>query len=313
MRVFVTGVAGFIGSNLADRLLREGTAVRGMDDLSAGTRSQVPAGVDFVQGDITTADLRGPMAGSDVLFHLAAFSSVSGCQRDPERAAAVHAMGTARVLEAAVAAGVRKVIAAETAAVYEGTSIYPTPETEDCPRSFYGVTKRCGGQLVEAYGRHRALRTTLLRYFNVYGPRQDYRREINPVIPAFVLALLRGEAPIIYGDGRKRRDFIHVDDVNDFHVLSMTSEQTNGGVFNLGTGRATSINELLAIVQGHLRATVPPVYRPDQPGEAAVTQADISRAAALGWRPRVELEDGIESCVAFLSEVVVSGVAGEAR
>jgi UDP-glucose 4-epimerase len=313
LRVFITGVAGFIGSNLADRLLAEGASVGGIDDFSAGTRAQVPAGVDLVEGDITTADLRGPMAGTSVLFHLAAFSSVSGCQRDPERAAAVHAIGTARVLAAAAEVGVRKVIAAETSAVYEGTSTYPTPETEDCPRSFYGITKRCGGQLVEAYGRHRALPVTLLRYFNVYGPRQDYRREIRPVIPAFVMALLRGEAPVIYGDGEKRRDFIHVDDVNDFHVLALTDERTNGGVFNLGTGRATSINELLSIVQRLLGTRMSPVHRPDLEGEAPITQADISRAAALGWRPRLRLEDGIETCVSFLRAVRDDGRVNLAR
>ncbi|HXP19459.1 MAG TPA: NAD-dependent epimerase/dehydratase family protein [Streptosporangiaceae bacterium] len=311
MRVFITGIAGFVGSNLARRLLAEGFSVGGIDDLSAGLPSQVPAQADFAAGDITTADLASAMRGADVVFHLAAFSSIPGCQRDLVRAAAVHAVGTARVLQAAHEAGVSKVIAAETAAIYEGTTLYPTPETEDQPRTFYGVTKRCVGQFVNAFAQDRKVRATTLRYFNVYGPYQDYRREVAPLIPAFILALLRGEPPVIYGDGSKSRDLIHIDDVNGFHLLAIHDQRTDGQVFNLGTGHATSVSEVLTLVRARLGAGQPPVYRPDLPAEAPRTQADISRARTLGWEPRIGLREGIESCIEFLRPIAAqAAIAG---
>lgn len=311
MRAFITGIAGFIGSNLAQRLLAEGYSVGGIDDLSSGLLSQVPAGADYVTGDITSADLGALMQGSSVVFHLAAFSSIPGCQHDLVTAASVHAVGTARVFEAAYETGAEKIVAAETAAVYEGTDIYPTPESEDNPRTFYGVTKRCVGRFLEAFAEYRKIRATTLRYFNVYGPNQDYRRAVAPVVPAFILALLRGEPPVIYGDGTKSRDLIHIDDINDFHVLTIGDERTDGQVFNLGTGLATTVNEVLELVQDRLGVGLPPVYRPDLPAEAPRTQADITRARAVGWQPRIGLREGIDSCLEFLRPVAAhSGTAG---
>jgi len=309
MRVFITGIAGFIGSNLARRLLAEGFSVAGVDDLSAGLLSQVPAGTDFMEADITSADLVPALRGSRVMFHLAAFSSIPGCQRDLVRAASVHGVGTAKVLHAADAAGVRKIIAAETAAIYEGTTTYPTPESEDKPRTFYGITKRCVGQFVHSFAEDRGIAATTLRYFNVYGPNQDYRREIAPVVPAFIFALLRGEAPVIYGDGSKSRDLVHIDDVNDFHLRAIHDERTSMQVFNLGTGRATTVRQVLELVQERLGLRREPVYLPDLPAEAPRTQADISRARRVGWQPRVSLEDGIDSCIEFLRPIAEQSVA----
>jgi UDP-glucose 4-epimerase len=297
MQVFITGVAGFIGSNLADRLLAEGMSVRGMDDLSAGLRSQVSPEVDFIEDDITTADLETAMRGADVVFHLCAYSSVTECQRHVSRAAAIQVVGTARVLEAMAATGVRRILAAETSAVYEGTAVRPTPETEEAPQTFYAITKRCTGQLIHAFAKKEGLAATTFRYFNVYGPKQDYRRAIAPVIPAFIRDLILGNTPTIYGDGTKARDFIHVDDVNDFHLLALDEERTVGRVFNLGTGRVTTVSEILRIVEALVGVSVTPVYQPDETPEAPFTQADITRARSVGWEPKIVLEDGIASCL----------------
>lgn len=301
MQVAITGVAGFIGSNLAQSLMADGHQLRGIDDLSTGLREQVPEGVEFVRGDILTADLDNVFRGADAVFHMAAHTSVIGCQDDVERATDVNCSGTARVLEAVLRCGVRKVIAAETSAVYEGTAIYPTPETVDAPRSIYAITKRCSGLLVHAYAADHRMAATTLRYFNVYGPNQDYRRRFAPVIPSFAMALLSGKEPVIYGDGKKSRDFIYISDVNRFHLLALHSEAVNGEVYNLGTGHSTSVASVLEKVQAHLGKRTSPKHVAPKSMEAEFTQADIAKACSLGWAPEVTLDQGIESTIAHLA------------
>jgi nucleoside-diphosphate-sugar epimerase len=201
-RAVVTGVAGFIGSNLADRLLAEDYAVTGLDNLSYGVLEQVPAGVDFRKEDIRGDTLERLFRGADVVFHLAAKNCVADCQADPVETADINVVGTVRVLEAARRAKVPKVVYAESSALYEGVSRMPTPEGEVRPQSFYAVSKLAGMVFADAYRRWSAMRITALRYFCVYGPRQDYRRTIHPVMSAFIIKLLKGERPVIYGSGR---------------------------------------------------------------------------------------------------------------
>jgi UDP-glucose 4-epimerase len=149
------------------------------------------------------------------------------------------------------------------------------------------------------------MQTTALRYFNVYGPRQDYRRTIPPAISAFIIRLLRRERPAIYGSGEKRRDFIYIDDVNDFHLRCLSDERTIGNVYNLGSGTNHSILELYRQVARLLDSTIEPEHRPDLPGEAQATLADISAARALGWQPRVDLEDGLARTIRYIREHVL--------
>ncbi|HEX3549022.1 MAG TPA: NAD-dependent epimerase/dehydratase family protein [Candidatus Elarobacter sp.] len=304
MRIAVTGVAGFIGSNLADRLLAEGHAVVGIDNLAYGPREQIPAGVDFREADVRERGLDAHLHGCDAIFHLAAKNCIADCQDDPVETAAVNVTGTVNVFDAARRAGVRRVIYAESSAVYEGSDVLPTPETELAPRSFYAISKLAGMAFAEGFARFAGLELTGLRYFGVYGPRQDYRRTIPPVTSAFILALLRGERPVIYGSGEKRRDFIYVDDVNDFHLLCLRDPRTIGETYNLGFGTPYSVNELYAHVATLLGSPLEPLHRPDLEGEAQTTHADIAKARALGWEPKVDLDEGLRRSIDYIETVV---------
>lgn len=305
--VAITGVAGFIGSNLADRLLSEGYRVIGIDDLSYGVIEQVPEGVEFHRIDIRAPELERTLRGAEVVFHLAAKNCISDCQSDPVETASINVFGTVNVFEAARSAGVRKVIYAESSALYEGSEVFPTPEEAIAPESFYAASKLAGRHFAEAYARFTDLTFTALRYFCVYGPRQDYRRTIPPVMSAFIIRLLEGTRPTIYGTGEKRRDFVFVDDVNDFHLLCMHDERTDGRVFNLGSGRSHSIREIYDGIRDLLGSELEPLYAEDLPGEAIETRADITAAEELGWSPRVELREGLRRSIAYIREHVVRG------
>jgi UDP-glucose 4-epimerase len=304
-RVAITGVAGFIGSNLADRLVREGHSVVGIDNLSYGVREQVPAEVEFHQKDIRDSDLAGLFQGCQAIFHLAAKNCIPDCQRDPVDTVSINVLGTTQVFEAACRAGVPKVIYAESSALYEGSKLLPTPESELYPESFYSLSKMAGYQLAEGFRRDRGLIITALRYFCVYGPRQDYRRTVPPLMSAFLLKLLAGEQPTIYGNGSKRRDFVFVDDVNDFHLQCLNDGRTDNLSVNLGTGTYHSVAEIYEIIRELLGSQIKPRYLPDQPGEAQDTLADITLARSLGWEPRTALLEGIRAMLAYLQEHVL--------
>jgi UDP-glucose 4-epimerase len=305
-RLLVTGVAGFIGSNLAARLLEEGHAVVGIDDLSQGVLEQVPAGVEFHELDIRSPAIYPLFRDVSAVYHLAAKNCISDCQAEPVAAASINVVGTVNVFEAARSASVSRVIYAESSALYEGVAAVPSNEAVVAPRSIYAVTKLAAAEFGAAYARFHGMHMTALRYFCVYGPRQDYRRTIPPVMSAFILRLLRGEVPTIYGTGEKRRDFIYVDDVNDFHVQCLDDARTIGGTFNLGSGRDYSVNEILAEIQLLLGTAVSAQHLPDLPGEADRTCADAGRARALGWRPRVGLREGLEKSIAYIRTHVLA-------
>jgi UDP-glucose 4-epimerase len=305
-RVLVTGVAGFIGSNLAVRLLAEGYEVIGLDDLSQGVAEQVPAGVDFHRIDIRSPAIYSLFRHVDAVFHLAAKNCISDCQLEPVEAASINVVGTVNVFEAARMAGVRRVIHAESSALYEGVTSLPTGEDVVAPRSIYAITKLAGAEFGAAYTRFHGMQATALRYFCVYGPRQDYRRTVPPVMSAFIIRLLRGERPVIYGTGERRRDFIYVDDVNDFHMTCLVDPRTHGATYNLGSGRDYSVREILAEIQTLLGTTVEPIFQDELPGEAERTCADISRAAELGWLPRVELREGLSRSIDYIREHVLT-------
>jgi nucleoside-diphosphate-sugar epimerase len=303
-RILVTGVAGFIGSNLAVRLLSEGYHVGGIDDLSQGLLEQVPEGVDFHRADIRSPGIQPLFRDVDAVFHLAAKNCIADCQADPVAAASINVTGTANVFEAARRAGVKRVIHAESSAVYEGVTELPCDEERTAPLSIYAITKLAAAAFGDAYARFHGMQVTALRYFCVYGPRQDYRRSIPPVMSAFIIKLLRGERPTVYGSGEKRRDFVHVDDVNDFHVQCLRDLRTHGGTFNLGSGQDHSVNEVLAEIQSLLGTSVTPMHAADLPGEAQRTCGDISRARSLGWAPRVPLRAGLEQMIGYIREHV---------
>jgi len=303
----VTGVAGFIGSNLASRLLAEGYEVLGMDNLAYGLRENVPEDVEFYRLDIRDKDMVPLFKGVDTVFHLAAKNCISDCQTDPVETAQINVSGTVNVFEAARRAGVRKIVYAESSALYEGSSIYPTPESEEKPESFYAVSKLASMHFAKAYERFYGLKFTALRYFCVYGPVQDYRRTIPPVMSAFIIKLLKGERPIIYGTGEKRRDFVYVDDVNDFHLICIENDRTHGRVFNIGSGVNYSVKEILDRVSKILHITPDPIYKGDLPGEAQVTLADITQAKGLGWKPQTPMEEGLERAIEYIRGEMKAG------
>lgn len=306
-KVLITGIAGFIGSNLADRLIKEGYSVIGIDNLSAGILKQVPDGVEFYRMDIRSHDIFPIMTHVDVVFHLAAKNSVAMCQSEPYETADVNVMGTLNVFEAARTAGIKRVIYAESSAIYEGTKTLPTPETDFTPRTFYAVSKAADHLFARTYMDVFGMELVGLRYLNVYGPRQDYRRAIPPVMTRFIIKLLFGEHPSVYGDGSERRDYIHVDDVNDFHLLCMNSDKVGGRVFNLGYGKNYSINEILATIQKILGTEIAPDFVPGLPSSAPQNLADITQARSVGWEPKVPLEDGLHGVVDYVKEEIKNG------
>lgn len=303
-RILITGCAGFIGSNLADRLCRKGYSVVGVDNLSYGLASQIPPAVEFHKADIRDPAIIPLFNNVDTVFHLAAKNCIADCQKDPVETASINVEGTVNVFAAAQRNGVRKVVYAESSAIYEGSTRLPTPETEEAPESFYALSKQAAHLFALGYARFHGLRLSGLRYFCVYGPRQDYRRSIPPVMSAFIIRLLRGESPVIYGTGDKRRDFIHVDDINDFHELCIDSPATDGKVFNLGSGTNYSVREIYEHVSALLDIHVPLIFRPDLPGEAQETLADISRAHGVGWSPKMTLDDGLRTMIDFIRKNV---------
>jgi nucleoside-diphosphate-sugar epimerase len=307
MRILITGVAGFIGSNLAARLLKEGHKVVGMDNLAYGLRENIPAGVAFHRMDVRDRAIYSLFRGMDAVFHLAAKNCIADCQQDPVETADINVRGTVNVFEAARLAGVDKVIYAESSALYEGAKTYPTPEWDEAPESFYAVSKMATKYFADAYQRFYGLSSTALRYFCVYGPVQDYRRTIPPVMSAFIIKLLRGETPIIYGTGEKRRDFVYVDDINDFHIRCLTDARTANHVFNLGAGVNYSVNDIYAILTRMLGVNIPPVCKPDLPGEAETTLADIAAARKLGWTPKTDIETGLGNAIDYIKSEMEKG------
>jgi len=301
-RVVITGVAGFIGSNLADCLVNAGYEVIGIDNLRYGIREQIPAQVVFHQLDVTSKEIENVLQKDDVIFHLAAKNCINDCQIDPLQTCFDNVYGTVQVFNAAVKKSARKVIYAESSALYEGSKVLPTPESEVHPESFYAISKLCGMAFAKGYEQYYGLKTTALRYFCVYGPRQDYRRSIPPVMSAFIIKLLRGEQPTIYGTGEKRRDFVHVDDVNRFHLQCIDDPRTDGQCYNLGSGKSYSVQEIFNAIQQLTQSQIKPIHKDNLPGEAQETLADISLAKTVGWQPQVNLEAGLQQFIDYYRE-----------
>lgn len=305
-KILITGVAGFIGSNLADRLLKERSCeVIGIDNLSAGRIEQVPEGVEFHPMDIRSGKIYPLFKGVDTVFHLAAKNCISDCQKNPVETADINVTGTVNVFEASKLANVRKVIYAETSSLYEGCQVLPTPEYEIKPESFYATSKWATMCFADAYRRYYNMNFTALRYFCVYGPRQDYRRTIPPVMSSFILHLIQNKRPVIYGTGEKRRDFVYVDDVNDFHMLCLNNRNTDGKVFNVGSGRNYSINEIFRSVSSLLNSELSPIYERNMPGEAETTLACIEKTMDVGWEPKTSLEEGLRKSIQYIRENVL--------
>jgi UDP-glucose 4-epimerase len=304
-RIVVTGVAGFVGSNLARGLFDQGYAVKGIDNLSAGTIENVDRRVEFHEADVRTPDIYPIFEGADAVFHLAAKTCLPECADHPLEAGSVNVLGTLNVLEAARRAKVRKFIYADTSAEYEGINQFPTREEQIRPIGVYAASKHSGATFCESYRELYAMNVTILRYFNVYGPAQDWRRVVPPVMSAFIIRMLRGERPVIYGNGEKRRDFIYVDDVNALHQVLLEDPRSTSKVFNVGSGTNLSVSEVYELIEGLLKTGLKPIYKDELPGEARVTLADITKARQLGWKPTVDIEEGLRRSIRYIQERVL--------
>jgi len=301
MRIFITGVAGFIGSNLAKSWLDDGHSVSGLDNFSAGTRENLDPRVECHAIDVCDPTVVDLLSRVDVVYHLAARNCIPDCAAHPLETAETNVRGTANVLESVRRAKVPKLVYADTSAEYEGTNEFPSRVDRIAPTSVYAVSKRAGALWCQSYALHHGLDVTVTRYFNVYGPAQDFRRVIPPVMAAFICKMLRGEPPTIFGKGSKRRDFIFVDDVNRLSKLVATHPKSRGETFNVGTGHNYSIREVFDGIEAILKTGIEPVYRPDLPGEPEVTLADISRERELlGWEPQIDLGQGLQRTIDYL-------------
>ncbi|MBF6589179.1 MAG: SDR family oxidoreductase [Ktedonobacterales bacterium] len=305
-RYLVTGGAGFIGSHIAQALLAQGEGVRILDDLSTGKAANLAileGPLDFARGDVRDLEtVRQAMRHIEVVFHEAAIASVQQSVADPVETLAVNLIGTQHVLIAAREAGVRRVVLASSAAIYGDPP--ELPKREDmmpCPISPYAIHKLAGEQLARVFTRLYGLETVALRYFNVFGPRQDPASEYSGVISRFTAALAQGRQPIVYGDGEQTRDFVYVADIVRANLLAAAAPEAVGHAINIGGGTATSLNQMLAVMGGVLGTSIQPIYRDGRPGDIRQSMADITLARrVLGYQPQVAFLDGMRHTLAAM-------------
>lgn len=308
MRVLVTGGAGFIGSHLAERLVKDGHLVRVLDDLSAGRLTQlehVRADIDFIEGDIRDGGvLREAVEGVEVVFHQAARTSVPRSVKDPLGTNDVNVAGTLNLLVAARDAGVRRFVFASSSSVYGASQVLPQREDQKlAPMSPYAVSKLTGELYCQVFHRLYGLETFSLRYFNVFGPRQGWESQYAAVIPKFIRALMRGESPVIFGDGTQSRDFTYVDNVVEANVLAMKAARGAGEAFNIACGAQATVTALAGAAAWLMGSHSEPVYSPARSGDILHSLADISKAREyLGYAPRVGFLEGLARTVVWAQE-----------
>jgi UDP-glucose 4-epimerase len=308
VRVLITGGAGFIGSNLAARLLEEGYEVRILDNFATGRRANVRelgTGVELVEGDIQSFErVHSAALGCEVVLHQAALPSVPRSVQDPLTSNATNVIGTLNVLLAARDQGVRRVVCASSSSVY-GSSPATTPRREDepaLPISPYATAKLAGEGYARSFTKVYGLDTVSLRYFNVFGPRQDPTSQYAAAIPSFITALLDGKQPVIYGDGEQSRDFTYVANVVRANVLAMDAPGVAGRVYNIACGERVTVNRLVSELRGLLGTDVDPVHQPCRPGDIRHSLADLSRARdELGYEAEVPLREGLERTIEHLT------------
>ncbi len=307
-RVLITGGGGFIGSNLARRLLERGDQVRVLDNFSTGNRRNLADVVDeieVVEGDLRSYErVHNATRGVEVVFHQGALPSVPRSVQDPLTTGAVNVEGTLNVLLAARDEGVRRVVFASSSSVYGNTGTLPRVETQfPDPISPYAVSKLASERYCVSFARVYGLETVTLRYFNVFGPRQDPTSQYAAVVPRFIAAVEAGEAVPIYGDGEQSRDFTYIENVLEANVRAAEAAEASGHVINVATGEPRSVNALAATIGDVLGKGVEKEYLPPRTGDVRDSWADVGEARRLlGWEPRIGLEEGLRlTADAFLA------------
>lgn len=304
-KIVITGGAGFIGSNIAEELVRQGHEVTVIDDLSDGKMENLNGFVDkikFVKGSITDLNLlKNEFAGAKYVIHQAAMASVPRSIKDPVRTNEVNVGGTLNVFVAAKDVGVKRVVYASSSSVYGDSEVLPKTESmEFKPLSPYASHKMMG----EVYGNLCAklygLETVGLRYFNVFGPRQNPNSEYAAVIPIFINKISKGEAPTIFGDGETTRDFTYIDNVVKANILACFAQNTSGNVFNIASGERISLNNMVAKIGDILNKNIKPIYSDFREGDIKHSLADISKARnLLGYKVETDFETGLKKAVDY--------------
>lgn len=311
MRTFlVTGGAGFIGSHIAEALVRRGDRVRVLDNLSTGRRQNLDSfgqDVEFIEGDLLdAAAVARAVEGVECVFHQAALASVPRSIERPLDTNAVGVTGTVTLLDAARRAGVRRVMFAGSSSVFGDQPTSSKRETDPCaPISPYGASKLAGEIYCQAFTATYGLETVTLRYFNVFGPRQDPDSPYSAVIPLFITAMLAGRSPVVYGDGGQSRDFTYVANVVHANLLAADAPGVAGRVFNVANGRTTSLLELIAALNRQLGTNVQPKHDPPRVGDIRESLADITQARNwLKYEPQIGFEEGLRRSIDYYRSIV---------
>jgi len=304
----VTGGAGFIGSHIAEALVKRGDTVRVLDDFSTGFESNVePLGVEVFRGSITDAELVGQaVEGVDCVFHQAALASVPRSVEAPLDTNFACVTGTLNVLDQARQAGVRRVVYAASSSAY-GDQPYSSKRENDLPAplSPYAVAKLAGEHYCQAFYHTYGLETVCIRYFNVFGPRQDPGSPYSAVIPLFITALLSGQQPTVYGDGSQTRDFTFVENVVHGNLLAADAKDAPGHTINVANGRTTSLLRLIELLNEYLGTNVTPDFQPPRVGDVRDSLADITKAQKiLNYEPPVSFEDGLRRSIDYYQSIV---------
>lgn len=300
MRVLVTGGAGFIGSHTVDRLVNAGAEVIVVDDLSTGKKDNINPNVNFFELSIESKDLSSIFENHkpDYVIHLAAQVSVPKSIKDPIKDCTTNILGCVNVLENCRIHGVKKIVYASSAAVYGNPEeIVVTEQTPKSPLSFYGISKLTPEMYLHTYNFLYGLKYTVLRYANVYGPRQDALGE-GGVVSIFADKIISGESPCIFGDGEQTRDFIYVEDVAEANIRAMTDADQM--TLNVGTGGRTSVNKLYSVMVRIAGSNVEPVYKEPRDGDIKHSCMDITKITkSLSWKPKFSLEEGLAKTIEF--------------
>ena len=301
MKALVTGGAGFIGSHIAERLVNTGWSVVILDDLSSGNLANldhIADGLEIIIGDVRdTGTVKKSVTGVDVIFHEAAIPSVPKSIDDPIENVSVNIVGTVNVLNEAVKANVKRLVYAASASAYgEISSKKANEELLPKPQSPYAVAKLASEYCLSAFTKCYGIETVGIRYFNVFGERQDPHSEYAGVIAKFITQMLAGKAPTIFGDGKTSRDFTYIANVVDGNMLaaSLPAEEVSGEVMNVACGRSVDLNDLVSTINQILASQLTPQYAPERVGDIKHSCADISKAVTkIGYEPRVGFEEGM--------------------
>ena len=307
MRALVTGGGGFIGSHLAERLVADGHGVRVLDNFATGRRENIVHlldSVELIEGDMTSYErVHNAVRDCEIVFHLGALPSIPRSVQDPLTSNATNVVGTLNVLLAARDAGVRRLVFASSSSVYGNSPELPKRESMPAlPFSPYAVAKLAGEGYCRSFSGMYGLETVVLRYFNVFGPRQDPRSQYAAVIPRFITMLRDGLTPTVYGNGEQSRDFTYVDDIVNANLLAMSAEHAAGRTFNIAYGQRFSLDDLLDHLRRILGSEMEARYEDPRPGDVPHSLADIGLATeVLGYRPCVGFEEGLRRTIDSLA------------